>query len=652
MIKTLRLLLVALFVVLLSTANAAEPQVVVCNGKKYVVHTIASGDTLYSLARTYGVTEQQIVDAAKDIGGVTLDAASLQLGAKVFIPKVEDSKPKKRNKSTTYRTHIVEKGQTLYSIAKSYKISVAVLEEDNPDIDARNLAPGAELLIRRSEMGYATTDEIERVEAERKENTPVAEGDHTVQPGETVYSLSRRFGLSEDEFLKLNNLSSAADLKAGMVVHTKPLAVAETSKPAEQEAEAETERSRRSRRDREDREQGAAEDTTSSRSLVDYINDFFAGDDTTDSVEVKPVDVEFLTLGRNNQLNLALMLPFHMRDKVNSNYVDFYKGVLLAMEDLKKEGYTIDLSVYDTENSATKIKELVDYEDGLLDAHLIIGPVYEDELRYVLELAEDNNIPVVTPLADIEGIKSPVLFQMQSEDSRKYAKFADVLDGSREVVTIYASSNDMAFAKEIREVAKDAPSRELNFVFNRESFFYTRNADGSNGAFVDIKELMRNHTAKAFVVVADRDTDIDRILTTLSSTRASIVDRGFNVGNYMVIGNRKWSRLPNIDRQSFFRNNVAFLVPYHAKRSDAVIRIFDGRYLATYGTLPSMYSYRGYDAAMIFCRKMFEGIGAGFTEERFMPLTTAYRFEFEDGIYVNTEWTLEQYTDHFTIETR
>ncbi|MBQ8775401.1 MAG: LysM peptidoglycan-binding domain-containing protein [Alistipes sp.] len=631
MIKKRCLLLVAALFVAISVAFATEPQVVVFNGKKYVAHTIVSGDTLYSLARTYGVTEQDILDAAKDISGETLTASQLKLGEKLFIPKKEDKKPK-RSKSA-YRTHIVEKGQTLYSIAKSYKISVAVLEEDNPTIDAQALKPGTELNIRRSEMGYATTEEIERVERERCATLEVGEGYHEVKPGETVYSLSHRYSISEEEFLQLNNLSSSADLKAGMVVRvTKSTAKSETV----------------------DSPESIVADTTANdrRTIGEWFNDLFTGDEAADSVELKPVDVEFLTLGRHNRLNVALMLPFHINDKVNNNYVDFYKGVLLAMEDLKADGYSIDLSVYDTEHSAQKIKELVDYEDGLLDANLIIGPVYEDELRYVLDLAEDNNIPVVSPLADIEAVKSPVLFQMQSEDSRKYDKFSDVLDGSREVVMIYASSNDKSFAEEIKAEAKLAPMRELNFVFNRESYFYRRNADGSNGETVDIKEFMRTQTAKAFVIVADRDTDIDRILTTLSSTRASIVDRGFNVGNYMVIGNRKWSRLANIERQSFFRNNVAFLVPYHAKRSDRAIRIFDGRYIAAYNTLPSMYSYRGYDAAMIFCRKMYEGFGEGFENESFMPLTTLYRFKYEDGIYVNTEWTLEQYTDHFRIEIR
>jgi hypothetical protein len=65
-----------------------------------------------------------------------------------------------------------------------------------------------------------------------------------------------------------------------------------------------------------------------------------------------------------------------------------------------------------------------------------------------------------------------------------------------------------------------------------------------------------------------------------------------------------------------------------------------------------MFAYRGYDAAMIFCRKMFSGLDPNISEEYFCPLTTPYRFSFEDGIYVNTEWTTEHYHTNFTIESR
>ncbi|MBR3590663.1 MAG: LysM peptidoglycan-binding domain-containing protein, partial [Alistipes sp.] len=72
MIKKRCLLLIAALFVAISVAFATEPQVVVFNGKKYVAHTIVSGDTLYSLSKAYGVTEDDIIKAAMEISGERL----------------------------------------------------------------------------------------------------------------------------------------------------------------------------------------------------------------------------------------------------------------------------------------------------------------------------------------------------------------------------------------------------------------------------------------------------------------------------------------------------------------------------------------------------------------------------------------------------
>ena len=121
------------------------------------------------------------------------------------------------------------------------------------------------------------------------------------------------------------------------------------------------------------------------------------------------------------------------------------------------------------------------------------------------------------------------------------------------------------------------------------------------------------------------------------------------MGDYVVVGNRRWKQITSIDKQTFFNNNTVFLVPYHANRANQSIALFDARYIKAYEVLPTMYSYRGYDAAMIFCRRMFEG----FEEEAnqtLQPLATSYAFDFVEGLNVNTCWTMERYKSNYTIE--
>ena len=76
--------------------------------------------------------------------------------------------------------------------------------------------------------------------------------------------------------------------------------------------------------------------------------------------------------------------------------------------------------------------------------------------------------------------------------------------------------------------------------------------------------------------------------------------------------------------------------------------MFDARYVKAYEVLPSMYSYRGYDAAMIFCRRMYEGFDDIASVSA--PLSTPYTFNYEGGLYVNTYWIMEKYNSNYTID--
>ena len=167
--RILRILLVLLCLNVATAAMASKPSgtIVAVDGKNYYLHTVKRGDTLYSLSKSYGVTTQDIIDCNKDLRSAVLKADS-----KVLIPFKQDEasvqpvvsqsqEPEQPKMNEEYLIHTIESGDTLYSIASKYKISMATLEEDNPEIVAEQLAIGAELKVRRAEMGYASKRELE-----------------------------------------------------------------------------------------------------------------------------------------------------------------------------------------------------------------------------------------------------------------------------------------------------------------------------------------------------------------------------------------------------------------------------------------------------------------------------------------------------------
>ncbi|MBO7282166.1 MAG: LysM peptidoglycan-binding domain-containing protein [Alistipes sp.] len=617
--RNLKIIYTLLLLAMALPAVATEPTniVVEVGGRSYYKHLVASGDTIYALSKAYNVSEQQILESNE---GVT--SATLKVDSYIYIPRVAQVESKAVDKKR-FITHSVKSGDTIYSIARKYKVSVATLERDNPNVDIERIAPGMEILVRRSERGYATMDDIDKEQRKRDAEVVLKSNEYRVVAGETVYSLSRRFGLSEETFMEINSLKSPRDLKDGMIViRTKPMEVVPESAEVAPSLE----------------EQPVVE--TSEEVVVDVVA-------TESPVSDAHVPI-FEKFAPEQKLRTLLMLPFHKEGKVNSTAVDFYRGVLLAMEELREEGYDIELSVLDTQGSEAVVEDIVAYDPQFYGTDLIIGPVYEDEISKVLPYATEAHIPVVSPLADITSLSGSVLFQMQTENSHKYDRFAEIFDGSREVVVIHTSSVDREYMDKMYELSANHTLHELNYEFDRGSLLYRRNADGTNGAEIDITEFMHTRTSKAFVVLASSETDVDRVLTTLSSTRASILGRGGLMGDYVVVGNRRWKQMLSIDKQTFFNNNTIFLVPYHANRSSEAISMFDARYVKAYEVLPTMFSYRGYDAAIIFCRKMYEGFGGSGGVA--VPLATPYTFALENGLYVNTYWIMERYKSNFTID--
>lgn len=201
-----------------AVAAGKSATIVYINGAKYYIHTVQAGETLYGLSKTYGVGEKVILENNPSI------ARGLKTAENIKIPFVADVPEPKSDKKLrkTFDFHFVSKGETLYTISRQYEIPVKTLLEDNPNLDPLHMRLGERILIRRKQIG--SEDEAgtkEQWEEYRQSLNSVAEEGtayHIVHPGETFYSLSRRFGITEAEFSALNGGLKPADLKAGAMV--------------------------------------------------------------------------------------------------------------------------------------------------------------------------------------------------------------------------------------------------------------------------------------------------------------------------------------------------------------------------------------------------------------------------------------------------
>lgn len=588
---------------------AKSKVIVFINGKKYYVHTVKSGDTLYSMSKAYGVSE----DAIKECNPTVADG--LKLDQTVKIPVADNAtadarEVKKRKKE--FVEHKIRGGETLYSIARDYNISVNTIREDNPGLNPQSLSIGQSLWVRKSDMGSSSEKEAQAEMDAYADNLNKATDDgfeyYVVKPGETVYSLARRFEITEQEFAANNDI--AGGLKAGAVIRI-PIKDEENVNQMEKKA-----------------------DVPESELIAAQSSD---------------ENIIFRALPSDQILNIALMLPFNVESKPNSSYVEFYQGFLLGLEKMKQEGRgESKLTVYNTEHNPVKVQNIVK-SPAFEGTNLIIGPVYEDELSPVLQYARANSTPVVSPLADIKAVKSPAIYQLSPDPAKKYDKIGDLIDGGRDIYLIYADSFDKEFEGEVLALLKDKPYAAYTYSFNQKSIFTPRNSAARQIEVMD--DILKEEKPCLFVVLANKETDVDRILGTISSSKVAITEKSEKSAPYVVLGTSRWGRFNNIDHTTYFNNNVVMISTYHAKRDSQVVREFDSRYIEAYNSLPSLYAYRGYDAAVIFCTGMRSDIDYNMLDKKYTPLQTSYQFSHkgEGDKYVNQEWMRINYNSNYTI---
>ena len=604
--KRLCLTLLLLAWGLCAAAAEKSPTIVYINGAKYYIHTVQAGETLYALSKAYDVSEKVILENNPSLAGGLKAAAVIKIP---FVSEVPAPKPDRKLRKT-FDFHTVAKGETLYAISRQYEIPIQTIIEDNPTLDPIHLRLGERILIRRKQIG--SEDEAgtqQQWEEYRNSLNSVAEAGtsyHIVRPGETFYSLARRYEITEEELGRLNGGLKPADLKAGAMIKVPGEAL-----PAP--------------------------------AAADFADTLSLPADPERFVDERVEEIEFRALRTGQPLNVALLLPMAVNGQANANYLEFYQGFLLGLDSVKARGYSVNLNLYNTARDTARIRAIVE-DAAFASSNLIVGPVYEEGLYPVIRFAEQRRIPVVSPLAHITRMNSDVLFQLAPDPEHKYDKVADLLRGERRVTLIYTASTDREFEREILAQLGDTP-------YTRHTYQYEHPSNARENSPSDLTPLLENDADNVFVVMSDNEVEVDRILAALASADTNLTSRGRTAPRFVVLGNARWNRYNNLDHAMFFKDRVIFVSTYHAKRDAEVVAEFDRDYIRAFGSLPTLYSYRGYDAALIFCPAMYNDIEYDMEGRRYTPLQSTYLFGQREGSHnhVNREWTRVNYNKDFTI---
>ena len=442
--------------------------------EKYTKHTVAKGETINMIAQKYKVTPYDIYSLNPDSQNGIQQNSVLLIPTSASVVVINSSQNEPLNNNTD--SHLVQPKETLYSISKQYGITIDALKTANGDLLNNGLKIGLNIKIPKSDSvqngAVSKPEEINKVIAPVESKPAVVKATpkgettyHIIEAKETKYGISKKYGMTILELERLNpQIVSEFPIGFKLVVSGNAInqAVIETANRGSA-GTSESELAKQSSEAKPSAEKSTAEKTSTKKYLEEYVvkpketiysiaNDYGISEQELISLnpELKrgikqgmilrvpkgqrkePVKKEqgnlLKTINTNARKQLALLLPFNISkiesDTINSTQarlkkdkflnltLDFYSGVLMAIDSAKVLGMNVDIKILDSQETknSSNVATLVQ-QNNLQNMDAIVGPFYQSNVEKLAELLELTKTPVISPLSKEIGKKYTNLYQ-------------------------------------------------------------------------------------------------------------------------------------------------------------------------------------------------------------------------------------------------
>lgn len=548
------------------------------SAQNFSTHQVKQGETISSISTQYGVEVNDIYalnpDAKKELKANTI----------LIIPISKASK----NVVTTstkelqgFKEHKTSRKETLYGIAKQYNVTEAEIKKHNTFLYANSLKKGDELQI--------PVFKIIKEEAKAASNT------YIVKPKEGKWRIAYKFGITVQELEALNP-GMAETLQEGQEIHVpnvdnKVVKVVDEKysyysvlpkegfyrlkvKLGLEQAELEA-------LNPELKETGLKEGMVLK---IPYTNDLnIAGDQPTQKTSLGK------GITSTQTKNIAIMLPFRLnridfdsitnlknsikKDPYLDASLDFYSGVLTALDSLKTLGVSLKVDVYDTKKLVSEVITILD-KNNFKDVDAVIGPLTPETFDKVASELRKYNVPVVSPIGTDLTLYDNV-FQSRPSDDLLQARMvsfvkADATEKNVVVITDSKNASTGNYIKQVFPSAKSVNSRkgksggDLNYLYagdvssslnpGRNYVFLETGSEAFVSNVVSVLSALNTSNREIILVTTNfnaafegdqvSNVNLSKLQLHFASTTKSIDDRDSNsfVKNYTKIYNTK----PNV----------------------------------------------------------------------------------------------------------
>lgn len=536
----------------------------------YFLHTVTKGQSLYSISSMYNVTIDDIV---------RLNPGSdkqIREGAALKIPQATATNSDKPV------FHTIQAGETLYRLSVKYNVTTQAICEANPGLSSNNFRSGQVIVIPVQSQSPVLETSQPTVKDEPTEKKNDWKDMHKVERKETIYSISREYGITEEELIAANPELKKGKLKRGTFLFI-PYG-------------------------KNDRKEQSTENVTKELTNEEIFNQYES------------------TQKNINTIKAAVMIPFMTGQTTNKDdqirMVEFYEGFLMAVDSLKKQGVSIDLYAYDTKGSSATTNNILAKKE-MKDMDIIFGPAKTQNIDELAAFADKNNIRLVipfTPKVD-EVFNNPHIYQVNTPQSYLYSevyehftrKFTD-----SNVIFLNAGNGDI----EKDEFVKGMKTELKNKGIKYRDFIVTDN-------FYEITTVMDTLKNNVFIPTSGKSTALVKILPQLTQIRRERPNYQINLFGYP-----EWQTYTNDYLASFYEIGTYFYSSFYTNNLFPAAINFTHSYRRWYSkdmaNIYPKYGMLGYDIAYFFLKglsKYGNKLEENLSSIHVTPIQTGFKFE-------------------------
>ncbi|MCD6112403.1 MAG: LysM peptidoglycan-binding domain-containing protein [Bacteroidales bacterium] len=653
------------------------------NNRDYYIHFVKKGNTLYSISKAYGVD----IDVIVKENSISKD--SLNIGQLLKIPvKAENNiLPPEINSDKKIIFHVIEKGETLYSLSKKYYVTYDELYELNPEIkDGLKVGYEIKIPLPQKEKRKAKSDE-------KQDKTKYIS--HIIKRKETLYGISKKYSVSISELIILNpELKNG--LKKGMKIKIPKTDKSFTKKQMsflKFKGDTIINYVKHKVKKREDLESIANDYAVKVEDILDANPDARFGikkrqilmipvkvikppenayyNDNLDILDIN--DKNFEDLCNESPENIekkykvALMLPLHL-DEANNidvtddlnllplsayksfDFIQFYEGALLAIDTLEKKGLKADFYTYDV-GADTNETRLILQNPELKEMDLIIGPLYSNSFSIISDFARDNNINIVNPFTTRTSIlkNHANVFKVQPSIKSQFHQLSDFVKNN------FDDSTNVF-------IIRHHPDKGIKISTRLKYELYNSLVDTFPEYHNPIIDLVYDVDSIAGFIDNASDTNRnvvipltnDKVFALNIMTKLNELKDTFNIN---VIGVPYWNKFKGMETKYMLNLNTHIFSPYFIDYKKDNVKDFVNNFRSIYKTEPQNYAFDGFDITYYFLQALMK-YGRNFQSclPYFKTECLHTNFDFkktgQNRGYENTFWNIYKYENYKLINVK